>query len=211
MDVILTLDAALAGCSVGLVSGGRVIAERGDAQGQAQALPLLARAVLEALPAPSALAVTVGPGSFTGLRASLALAHGIALGRGLPILGVTVGEAIAAGLVPEQKNLWVAVDTRRGRIFLDRGGAIESFDLAALPLPEGPVAVAGDAADAVAASLRARGADARTLEARAPTPLGIARAARRRLEQGLPPRPAQPLYIDAPEARPGPRGRPAPA
>ena len=45
-----------------------------------------------------AVAVTVGPGGFTGLRAAIALARGFALGWGVPCLGVTLGEAFAASL-----------------------------------------------------------------------------------------------------------------
>ena len=44
------------------------------------------------------VAVTVGPGSFTGIRAALALAHGLALAAGVPVIGVTVGEALADAL-----------------------------------------------------------------------------------------------------------------
>lgn len=205
MTRILALDAALAGCSAGLVDGDVVRAERTDASGQAAALPAMARDVLAAAPGLdlSLVAVTIGPGSFTGLRAALALAHGIGLARTVEVRGVTVGEAIAA-VAPVDRPLWVATDTKRGRVFLERDGEIHSWALDALPDPAGPVAVAGDAAIAVASRLAARGADVRLLDARRPCTLGIARAAR----QGT--RPAQPLYVDPPEARPGPAGRPAP-
>src|SRR5215470_4880202 len=98
------------------------------------------------------VAVTVGPGSFTGIRAGVALAHGIALAAGLPVVGVTVGEALADSL-PHlgERGLWVAIDSRRGRIFLERDGAVIAVPLDDLPLPRGKVAVAGNAAPAVAA------------------------------------------------------------
>lgn len=202
---ILTLDAALAGCSAGLVENGVVIAERTDAAGRAVALGgMVERVLLEAGPAFDLVAVTVGPGSFTGLRAALALAQGIGLARAVPVRGVSVGEALAAE-APPGRAFWTAIDTKRGRVFLDREGTIASFDLAGLPMPEGKVAVAGDAAIPVASRLAARDADVQLLAARRPTSRGVALAAMRH-----PGRPALPLYVDRPEARPGPAGRPAP-
>jgi len=199
---ILALDAALGACSAGMVADGSLLASL-TADGSDR-LPALVRDVLaEAGPAFDAVAVTIGPGSFTGIRAALALAHGIALARNLEPLGITVREALAA---LSARPLWAAIDTRRGRVFLDRGGPIETLRLDALPTPDGPIAIAGDAAASVAARLAARGADVQLLPARRPNPLGIALAATH-----VPPRPAQPLYVDPPEARPGPAGRPAPA
>ncbi len=146
------------------------------------------------------VAVTIGPGSFTGIRAALSLAHGIALAASVPVVGVTVGEALAA---PDRGRLqWVAVDTRRGRVFLERGGGVATVALDALPDPSGPVSLAGDAAVAVASRLAARGADVLLLPARMPTPASVAAAARRRVSAGPDSRPVQPLYVDPPEARP---------
>lgn len=83
------------------------------------------------------VAVTVGPGSFTGIRAAVSLAHGIALAAKLPLVGVTVGEALRIADTGRQQ--WVAVDTRRGRVFLDRGCGVVAVALDALPDPGGPV------------------------------------------------------------------------
>jgi len=144
--------------------------------------------------------VTVGPGSFTGLRAALSLAHGIGAAAGVPVAGVTVGEALD---VPADDRLqWAAVDTRRGRVFLDCGGNVRSVALDKLPAPARPVTVGGDAGAVVAERLAGAGYDVRLGQAW-PGPAGIAAAALRRAAAGLAPRPAQPLYVDPPEARPG--------
>ncbi len=204
--LVLTLDAALSGCSAGVIGLHGVVAERraSGARGQVAALPAMAQAALsEAGLAPAQLtmvAVTIGPGSFTGIRAALSLAHGIALAAGVPVVGVTVGEALA---VPDCGRLqWAAIDTRRGRVFLEHGGGIATVALDALPDPPGPVSLAGDAAIAVASRLAARGADVLLLPARLPIPAGVAAAARRRVGAGPDSRPVQPLYVDLPEARP---------
>ncbi|MBV8913874.1 MAG: tRNA (adenosine(37)-N6)-threonylcarbamoyltransferase complex dimerization subunit type 1 TsaB [Acetobacteraceae bacterium] len=206
MRTILALDAALAGSSAGVVVQSRLVACRRAADGQGARLADMARVVLrEAQGAIDGIAVTVGPGSFTGLRAALALAHGIGLATGVPVLGVTVGEAMSYA-APPSREFWAAIDSKRGRIFLERGGDVASLALDELPTPEGKVAVAGDAAIAVACWLAAREHDVQLLDIRGPDPLGIALAATR-----APRRAAQPLYVDPPAVRPGPAGRPAPA
>ncbi len=207
--MILALDAALSGCSAGIIGMSGVLAEWSGTGGRGEiaALPAMAQAVLlQAGVMPkqlTSIAVTIGPGSFTGIRAALSLAHGIALAAAIPIVGVTVGEALT---VPDNGRLqWVAVDTRRGRVFLDRGGEVATVALDALLDPGGPVSVAGDAAEAVVLRLAARGVDVLLLPGRIPTPAGVAAAAQRRMATKADDRPAQPLYVDPPEARPAAR------
>ena len=202
----LTLDAALSGCSAGIVGPAGVLAElqATGARGQVSALPTMAQAVLAQVgivPRQLAMiAVTIGPGSFTGIRTALSLAHGIALAANVPIVGVTVGEALR---VPDNgRQQWVAIDTRRGRVFLDCGSGVATVSLDALPYPDGPVSLAGDAAAIVASSLVERGADVVLVPVCLPTPAGIAAAAQRRMSAGPDTRPVQPLYVDPPEARP---------
>ncbi len=207
VTALLTLDAAGDGCSAGVVRDGVLLAERRHAGGRGSSaiLPYLADAVLREAGVKagelSGVAVTVGPGSFTGVRAALALAHGVALGAGLPIWGVRVGAALRA-VAGSARPIWVAVDSKRGRVFLDRGGSVAAVALDALPRPDGPVALAGDAAVAVASRLAAAGCDIELLPQRRPEPVGIATGERQQ---------ALPLYVDPPEARPGPVRRPAPA
>ncbi len=213
----LTLDGALARVSASVLDDDRLVAEdvRDTARG-AGLLASMAEAVLaEAGVSATALglvAVTLGPGSFTGIRAALALAHGIGLAGRVAVIGVTVPEAlVAARPAPLGRQLWVAIDNRRGRVFLDRGGDMRVFALDELPMPCGPLALAGDAASAVAARLAARGADVLTAPQCLLEPRGIARAARDRRTGVLPARPTQPLYVDPPAVRPPVGGlRPAP-
>jgi tRNA threonylcarbamoyladenosine biosynthesis protein TsaB len=216
---ILALDAALARCAAAVVVDGVVVAARqADAtRGHAALLPVMASEVLaEAGLAAISLdlvAVTVGPGSFTGIRAGLALAHGIAVAAGAPVIGVTVGEALADSL-PHlgERQLWSAIDSRRGRVFLERDGMVAAVDLDALPEPDGKVAVAGDAAPAVAARLAARDVDVMLTDARLPLVRHVAVVAEHRFNGMLRPLPAQPLYVDPPEVRlPAGGLRPRPA
>lgn len=207
--LVLGLDASLARCSAAVLADGAVLAElRADGgRSYATALPAMVGEVLRTAGLRAAaldgVAVTVGPGSFTGLRAALALAHGIALAVGRPVVGVTLAEAFGEA-VPERggRELWVSIDNRRGRIFLQHGeGDFVSVALDALPRPNGPVAVAGDAAGLVAAGLAARGDDVMLTDATLPLARHVAAVGARRLAGVLAPLAAQPLYVDAPEAR----------
>lgn len=214
---ILVLDSALARCTAAVVADDAVVALRTEErkQGQEAVLPMMARDVLNEAGAEglALVAVTVGPGSFTGIRAALALAHGIGLGLGVPVVGVTVGEAIADAFpYLGDRVLWTVTESRRGHIFLERGAEIVSLAREALPFPPRKVAIAGGAAIPVAARLAAQGANVMLTDARFPQARHIALVAARRHAGVLPPRAAQPLYVDAPEARlPAGGLRPPPA
>lgn len=216
---ILALDASLARCSAAILADGTVVAERcvDGERGHAASLPPLAAIVLAAAGVRAtdldAVAAVVGPGGFTGLRAALALAQGIAVAAGLPIIGVTTGEALAAALHPASRagrRVWAAIDHRRDRIVLEcfaPGTAVALgppavFELEALPPAPGPVIVVGDAALATAAALRARGADVVAPGPWLPTAAAAARVAALRLCGRLPPLAARPLYAEPPAVRP---------
>jgi tRNA threonylcarbamoyladenosine biosynthesis protein TsaB len=217
--LILALDASLARCSAALLRDGALLAERRQdtARGHASLLPPMAQAVLAkaglTAGALAAVAAVVGPGGFTGLRTALALAKGIALAAGVPVVGVSTGEALAEAIPPavrEGREVWAAIDNRRGRVVLERFAAgglaalapAEAMAETALPAPAGPVAVAGDAATLVAARLAARGADVRLTDTRLPEAAAAARVAARRLAGELPPLAARPLYVEPPAVRP---------
>lgn len=210
---LLALDGSLARASAALWADGAVVAHRAVAGERMQptALPPLAEEVLHGAGTLDAVAVVVGPGGFTGLRTAIALAEGIALGHGVPVIGVTTGEALAAALpdaIRAGREVWAAVDTKRGKIALERiapGGLLAAPLLvvaeAELPRPEGPVAVVGDAAPLVAARLLAREADAMLTASRLPDAGAAAQVAALRLAGALPPRDATPLYAEPPAVR----------
>lgn len=216
--LVLALEAASGQVSAGLARDGDVLAERRlpPLQGQAGALAPLVEAILTecgvAVSHLTAIGVSVGPGSFTGLRAALSLAHGLSAAADAKLIGVSVGDALSAGAEFAGRAFWAVTDNRRGRILLERDGELTVVAPADLPIPDEPVAVGGDMAVEVAARLAARGADVLLTERRRPTARDVAQAAILCLRTGRPGRPALPLYVEAPEARlPAGGLRPAPA
>jgi tRNA threonylcarbamoyladenosine biosynthesis protein TsaB len=62
------------------------------------------------------IAVALGPGSFTGLRAGLSVAKGLAMTRGLPLVGVPTLDIVAAAQWPDDRPLVAVLQAGRGRI-----------------------------------------------------------------------------------------------
>lgn len=210
--LILTLDGASAsGAGFGLVESGPdglalLHQHRETGQGAAVRLPSLLANALDRKPL--LIAVITGPGSFTGLRATLALAHGIAAGTGADVIGVSMGEALAPALLAFRTDapLWCVSQARRDRVFIEIVGADGtvasplSVMLDALPDPDGEPVLAGDANAVAGAILAGRGIGWHAGPSET-SPLLIAEAALRRHGGALPPRDAQPLYVDPPEAK----------
>jgi tRNA threonylcarbamoyladenosine biosynthesis protein TsaB len=205
---ILALDSATGSCSATIVAGGAVLSERIRLmdRGQAAILPALVTEVLAesgiAATDLDLIAVTVGPGSFTGIRGAVALAQGLALGAGIEAVGVKNREAIAEALPGlDRRALWVATPSRRGHVFLEQADRVDSMALTQLPNPDQPVAIAGMAAIEVACRLAARGFDVMLTDVRHPAGRHVAAVAARRTRGEIPPCPAEPLYIDPPAVR----------
>ncbi len=149
----------------------------------------------------SNVAVTIGPGSFTGLRTSIALAQGYAAAAGVPLWGVPVEDAYHVPFPQLHRPLWVVVRARRGRVFVLRDGVATGYADADMPGSKIPFALAGDVAQEMAARLAARGVDVMLTNAKAIDPVWVARAAQAHRNAGLTPKPAQPIYVDPPEAK----------
>jgi tRNA threonylcarbamoyladenosine biosynthesis protein TsaB len=125
--LILAIDTALDACAAGVLDtdAGQLIAQESLAmkRGHAEALmPLIARVMKASGAAFTALdrvAVTTGPGSFTGLRVGLSAARGIALAAGKPVVGVTTLTAYAAPVVSESGEHPVisAIDARHDHLY----------------------------------------------------------------------------------------------
>jgi tRNA threonylcarbamoyladenosine biosynthesis protein TsaB len=211
---VLVLDAALSRASVAVVVDGVALEKRfvEGRPGLIETLPPLLQEVRDAAGVGiDAVAVTMGPGSFTGLRTAISLAQGFGAATGVPVWGVTVAEAFTAAFPQLYRPLWVAIRARKDRIFLVRDGLAEGFADADLPRTKIAVAVAGDAANEVAAHLAASLGDVILTNARAIDPVWVARAALARQEAGRAPHEPQPIYVDPPEAKlPAGGLRPAP-
>ncbi len=159
----------------------------------------------------SQIAVGIGPGSFTGLRTSISLAQGYAAAANIPLWGIPADAAYAAAFPQLHRPLWVVIRARKNRLFLLRDGTAEAFADQDIPRPSTPIALAGDAAAETTALLAARGFDVLLTNAKAISPVWTALAAQSQAARGLPPHPAQPAYIDPPEAKlPAGGLRPAP-
>jgi tRNA threonylcarbamoyl adenosine modification protein YeaZ len=210
--IILAIDAALKRAGVAIVADGQALTKHyvEGRPGLIETLPPLLQSAIDGASI-DAVAVTIGPGSFTGLRTAISLAQGYAAAAGIPVWGVTVAEAFGQAFPQLHRPLWTAIRARRDRIFLVRDGVAEAFADSDLPRVKTPVAVAGDAANEVAAHLAAIGGDVILTNARAIDPVWVARAALARQEAGLKPHEAQPIYVDPPEAKlPAGGLRPAP-
>jgi tRNA threonylcarbamoyladenosine biosynthesis protein TsaB len=125
--LILAIDTALDACAAGVLDtdAGRMVAQESLSmkRGHAEALmPLIARVIKEAgigFASLDRIAVTTGPGSFTGLRVGLSAARGIALAAGKPAVGLTTLTAYAAPVVGRNAGQPVisAIDARHGQVY----------------------------------------------------------------------------------------------
>jgi len=216
---VLAIDTALAACSAAVLDtehGGIVAAESLPmTRGHAEALmPLIARVMDQAGLAFTDLdrvAVTTGPGSFTGLRVGIAAARGIALATGKSAVGLSTLFAYAAPQMAADDRIPVvaAIDARHGHVYLQvfgPGGRTPSAPRLA-PLREAvqaasaaPACIVGSAAQSVAAGLSQADAEPAAVDAR-PAP-DIAWVAR--IGAGLPEgqSPPKPQYLRAPDAQP---------
>src|SRR3977135_1999574 len=126
--LILAIDTALDACAAGVLDtdAGKMIARESlpIKRGHAEALmPLIERVIKESgigFAGLDRIAVTTGPGSFTGLRVGLSAARGIALAADKPVVGVTTLTAYAAPIVNEggEHPVISALDARHDHVYL---------------------------------------------------------------------------------------------
>jgi tRNA threonylcarbamoyladenosine biosynthesis protein TsaB len=209
---LLAVDTALGACSVVLLDGDKVLAHIFEAmdRGHAERLaPMVDEAMKQAGMAFAALgrlAVTTGPGTFTGQRVGLAFMRGLRLALKRPLTGLTTLEVIAAGAMDETKKTKAAVihDARREEAYLLlQDGERTVQQPIVLPFQDaiqrirafGPCALAGTGAAVAKESL---GGDYTLSTIRQPDALWAARLAQKRLATDEAP---GPLYLRAPDAK----------
>ncbi|HEY7999822.1 MAG TPA: tRNA (adenosine(37)-N6)-threonylcarbamoyltransferase complex dimerization subunit type 1 TsaB [Pseudolabrys sp.] len=216
---VLAIDTALEACSAAVLDTeiGAITAHESlpMARGHAEALiPLIARVIEKAklgFAALDRIAVTTGPGSFTGLRVGISAARGIALAAGKPAVGLSTLAAYAAPLIAADDTLpvVVAIDARHDHVYLQvfgpGGRTIVAPRLA--PLREalrvaatGAPRLVGTAAAIIAAAWPGGERAPSLIDARrAPDIDWVARLGAAAVETGLAPKP---LYLRAPDAQP---------
>ena len=208
--IVLALDACLDACSVAVVADGQALVEMSEPmrRGHQERLAVMVEAVMANAGRGFAdldrIGVTVGPGSFTGLRVGLAFAKGLGLALDRPVVGVGVLEALAQ----DAGDGFVAsvIDARRGQVYMqafDAALALMAPDVlpastAAARLVElwsgGPATLTGPGCALLAGVLPG----AVLIEHAAPNPRIVALLA----AQARPPfPPPRPLYLRAPDAR----------
>ncbi len=215
---VLAIDTALAACSAAVFDTARGILASESlpiARGHAEALmPLIARLMSEAGMAFAGIdrvAVTTGPGSFTGLRVGIAAARGIALAAQKPAVGLSTLSAYAAPHMAADDTVPVvaAIDARHQHVYLQvfgPGGRTSTAPRLA-PLHEAvqaaaaaPAWIVGSAARIIAAGLAEADVARVAVDAcDAPDIAWVARVGAAVPEGSSPPKP---LYLRAPDAQP---------
>jgi tRNA threonylcarbamoyladenosine biosynthesis protein TsaB len=216
---VLALDTALDACAAAVLDTERRDLVASETQpmtrGHAEALmPMVARVMGAArlnFSNIDRIAVTIGPGSFTGVRVGIAAARGIALAAGKPAIGLTTLAAftaphVAAGFAG---TVIPVIDARHGQVYMQvfgpggraaiaprlatLGEAVEAARMRA------PALLTGSAADLVAAEWPADEPPPKVVAANAPEISWVARLGAAAQEDRAAPKP---LYLRPPDARP---------
>lgn len=209
---VLALDSAFGPLSAATVEGDRIIrSSNGAADAKAaESLPALVGQVLSdsswRIADLDRIAVTLGPGGFTSLRAGLAFAKGLALAAAKPLLGFTTLEALAVSAPKDTLPIAAVIDAKRDELFC------QIFAPDGSPLCAPGVIPLNDLSDALQwpTHLRACGSGAAILAGRlavrvdvlALTAPDAAALALHAQKFELPARPADAVYLRPADARP---------
>ena len=204
---VLAIDTTQDACQAAVIDGARTLAVRSEPmqRGHQERLgPLVAQVMAESgigFEVLGRIGVTVGPGSFTGLRVGLAFAKGLALALDVPCVGISSLQALASG---RPGKVAAVLDARRDQVYLQLfdGGHSRSEPMAVSLLDASeqvcafagaePITLCGPGAGLIADHLKA------ALAPSCPDPVLVAHLAADAEEPLAPPRP---IYLRAPDAR----------
>ncbi|HCL67335.1 MAG TPA: tRNA (adenosine(37)-N6)-threonylcarbamoyltransferase complex dimerization subunit type 1 TsaB [Rhizobium sp.] len=141
--IVLAIDTAGVDCSAAVYdsSAGVVLGSASETIGRGHAeklMEMIDRALADAgidLDAVERIAVTVGPGSFTGIRVGVSAARGLALALGVPAVGVSTLAVLAAAMVEErgERPILAAIDAKRGEVY------VQAFSSSGEPMAEAKI------------------------------------------------------------------------
>jgi tRNA threonylcarbamoyladenosine biosynthesis protein TsaB len=217
---ILAVDTALGACSAAVLNDENVLANRFEImeRGHAEALAPMVRATMRQANLRFSdlerLAVTTGPGTFTGQRVGMAFMRGLRVALNVPLIGITTLEAMARAAMEKAGTCSGAAlhDAKRGEVYVALYVGQEALlEPSLLPLDEAVrtlwrhavqrdvlLALAGTAALEARAHYVALGGKAEVTGILAPDALWVARIAAKAIVISDAPRP---LYLRPPDAR----------
>jgi len=159
---VLAIDTSSRGrcvCVISRETGDLVDSAVFEGMTVAEALPRGIAALRRAVPSIDAVVVVVGPGSYTGLRAGMAAALGVAQSLAVPLHGVgtleVIAGAVSPGVVAGDAAMLAVADAGRGAVYTARcardgsgwrAGAPQRQEIAAL-VPDGATPASADALD----------------------------------------------------------------
>jgi tRNA threonylcarbamoyladenosine biosynthesis protein TsaB len=214
---ILAVDTALGACSVAVLDDGKILAhkfvlmDRGHAEALAPMVEETMRDAGIGFLSLDRLAVTTGPGTFTGQRVGLAFMRGLRVALKKPLIGITTLEAMCAAAIAQRELRTAAAihDAKRGEAYLS---IVSSGELVLAPalvqLNEaaqiiansaiGKIAFAGTAVEQISPDLAALHRETVVTSIRQPDALWVARLS---LKSAAPDKAPSPLYLRAPDAK----------
>jgi len=217
---ILAVDTALGACSAALLQGDEFLAHRLAPmdRGHAEALAPMVESVLResslSMSELDRLAVTTGPGTFTGQRVGLAFMRGLRVALRIPLSGITSLEAMMVSAIDQTGADHAAAvhDAKRNEVYLALASrdeiliapcllqvaeAVSAIESAMQGMHRSRLAIAGTAAAAVSGSLRLSSGDTVSSSIAWPDARWVARLARDVPAGRVP----TPLYLRPPDAR----------